>query len=708
MISLNYSSDAPVHNRELDQFNRFPFAQRVASIISKRNDPNSIVIGIYGAWGEGKTSVFNFIESELEVEEVICLRFNPWRFGDEDQMLINFFNDLAKAIDKSIESGKEKIGDFLINYVKPAASLIGHGESADGVAAFFSGADVEELKERIEKLLKEEKKRVVILVDDIDRLEKDEIHALFRLIKLTADFKYTAYILAFDKHVVSSALQERYAGETTGSGYSFLEKIIQIPLQLPSIDKDDLRSLCFNAINEVLEFSEIDIKEENAREFVNNFSKGLEPHLKTPRQAKLYSNILMFSLPILKEEVNIVDLMLIEGIRVFLPTVYTLIRDNQDLFLNDGNRGLGYDAAQNERLKRKERIDESLGEFNFEELEQIKDLLCYLFPKLNNIFKNTHYGNDWETRWTEKQRICSPRYFQRYFTYAISNKDVSDLAINELLRYSELHSIDEIVNEINTIITDMNAEVFISKLRAASKKFTSRQSEVLALSVARLGGLFPNPMQMFRTMNPYGQAALFTGDCIENIKDRDTQIELAEKVILYAEPLSFSAECYWGFRRNTEEHPNPQGFSNEEYSIIGRVLAKRISSEFSNIEKLEISEVERFSYLLFIWNEFGEPNEATNLISEKIRRDQNFVFELLNTYTPTAFGTFGAKKSSFSKDNYDSIKRLLDPLVIVEAINNVYTDLQLDERYPEYLDVTRDEELARQFLWIHESSKSEE
>ncbi|WP_101845134.1 hypothetical protein [Halobacillus sp. Marseille-P3879] len=87
---------------------------------------------------------------------------------------------------------------------------------------------------------------------------------------------------------------------------------------------------------------------------MSNFSKGLEAHIKTPRQAKLYSNILMFSLPILKDEANVVDLMLIEGIRVFLPPIYTLIKDNEDLFLKDGKSGFGYDYDQKEKERRKE------------------------------------------------------------------------------------------------------------------------------------------------------------------------------------------------------------------------------------------------------------------------------------------------------------------------------------------------------------------
>lgn len=710
MKPLNYSSDAPLYDAALDRFNRFPFSQRVANVIAKRNDPSSMVVGINGSWGDGKTSVLNFIERELQTEEhVVCLKFNPWRFGDEDEMLINFFNDLATSIDRSMDTGKEKIGSFIEKYGKPVASVFGRGEVADGVKLFFSGADIKELRERIETILQEEKKRVVILIDDIDRLEKNEIHAVFRLVKLTADFKYTAYVLAFDKHVVSSALQERYGDHAMGTGVSFLEKIIQVPLELPSIESEDLRNFCFSEIDQVLNFSNISLTEEDSRQFISNFSKGLETHLKTPRQAKLYSNILMFSLPILKNEANIIDLMLVEGIRVLLPEVYALIRDNRDLFLKDGTSGYGYDYDQKEKVRRKERVESALNKYTKEEMEQIIDLLCFLFPKLNNAFRNVHYGGNSELKWAEKQRICSPHYFQRYFTYAITTKDVSDLAINDLLTFSEHNSPEDIVSKINEIMSDKNAETFISKLRKLSKTFTSLQSKNLAISIAKIGSNLPNPVQLFRSMNTLGQGAIFTGDCIENLNSRDEQIELAEDIISNADSLYFAMECYSWFRRDTEEHPNPQGFSDEEYSKLAGNLAKRISLELSNIDDINIGKSENFPYVLSIWNEYGgKLNEATNTLTRMIRKDKNFVFELLNSYTPTAFGEFGSRKSSFRRNHYEALQEVLDPTVIVEAISEVFNELVEDEYYPEFLEVSRSEELARQFLWIHNTLADEE
>ncbi|MFB5086961.1 hypothetical protein PGC35_07020 [Psychrobacillus sp. PGGUH221] len=122
--------------------------------------------------------------------------------------------------------------------------------------------------------------------------------------------------------------------------------------------------------------------------------------------------------------------------------------------------------------------------------------------------------------------------------------------------------------------------------------------------------------------------------------------------------------------------------------------------ELSNIDNIETDKIENLSFLLFIWSEYGNSNEASTTITRKIENDQYFVFSLLDTFTPTAFGEFGVKKSGFRRNNYDAIKNLVDPLVIVDAIEKVF--------YPEYLEVPRDEELARQFLWIHNNLLNEE
>lgn len=702
-VKQDYFSDAPINDPSLDVFNRYPFAQRVSSVISRRKDPSSIVIGIYGAWGEGKTSLLNFIEHELQNEKnVVCIRFNPWRFGNEDEILINFFNDLANAIDKNIQTGKEKLGVYVKKYLQLPTTVLGKSEIAEGLKLIFKTADVEELRVRIEELLEQEKKRIVILVDDIDRLEKKEIHAVFRLVKLTADLKYTAYVLAFDKHVVSSALQERYGVDNDNTGNSFLEKIIQVPLPLPQIDFMDLRSYCFEEINELLNFSQIKLSESEVTNFVNYFTRAIEPHLKTPRQVKLYTNILMFSLPILRNESNTVDLMLIEGIRVFIPKIYSLIKNHKGLFLDNINSGFGHNYIEKESERRKQKIEEVLKEFSQEESEQITDLLCFLFPKLNSIYDNVLYGSDWEQEWSEKQRICSPQYFQRYFTYAITSRDVSDQEINDILELSSNCSVDVVVDKIKDIMNERNAEIFVSKLSRLSKNFTANQSRNLALAISKLGSNLPNPEHAFQFVNPFVQGAMFIGDCIENLDTEEERFKLAGEIIYSADSLSYAFQCLFKYRRDTEEHPNPNGFTEEEYMKLAVKLSNRISKELSNDDRIEINNIRYIPSLLLIWNDYGETDEASNFIKKQIEINNEFIFELLNTYTPTAHDGFGSRKLSFERDNYQAITKIIDPKIIVKSIKKVYPNLPVDKTYPEFLeDVSRYEELARQFMWLH-------
>jgi len=76
-------------------------------------DENSIAIGIYGPWGDGKTTVLAFIEEELRKNnQIITMYFNPWRFGDEDELLKNFFASLVEQVDQSLSGVKTFINEW--------------------------------------------------------------------------------------------------------------------------------------------------------------------------------------------------------------------------------------------------------------------------------------------------------------------------------------------------------------------------------------------------------------------------------------------------------------------------------------------------------------------------------------------------------------------------------------------------------------------
>jgi predicted KAP-like P-loop ATPase len=308
-----YRTDAPISDPRLDVFDREPFARRIADTIGERNDPSSLVVGIYGPWGDGKTTFLNFIRGRLkDYPSIICVSFNPWRMEGEQALLQGFFATLAEVLDKELTTSSEKLGDVLKKYgalLKIAPG--GWGDAAVGAGAALSAVSLDELRDRISGMLRDAGKRVVVIMDDIDRLDRAEIQAIFRLVKLTGDFENTAYVLAFDEEMVASAIGEKYAsssGRSYEAGINFLEKVVQVPLHLPPPSPDALRQYCFGLVDEALRESATEMSQNQVNEFVRHFIDGIQIRLKTPRMAKRYANALHFALTILKGETYTPDL----------------------------------------------------------------------------------------------------------------------------------------------------------------------------------------------------------------------------------------------------------------------------------------------------------------------------------------------------------------------------------------------------------------
>ena len=102
-------------------------------------------------------------------------------------------------------------------------------------------------RKEITRLLAEQDKRLLVIVDDLDRLPKVDIRELFKLVRLTADFPNTTYLLAFDRPRVEAAL-----GETQGEGRAYLEKILQVTFDVPVLRGPDLTNFLLAEIQNAI------------------------------------------------------------------------------------------------------------------------------------------------------------------------------------------------------------------------------------------------------------------------------------------------------------------------------------------------------------------------------------------------------------------------------------------------------------------------
>ncbi len=719
ILSKNsFLSDSPLTESTKDEFKRRPFAQKLAKIILSHLGSDSLVIGINGKWGEGKTTVLKFIENEIKEDpnKVICIWFNPWVYKDEDLLLLHFFNSLSTELQKSLKSSKEVVGALIKNgsYVFPTFDVsmpdgstvgINIGESLERFGDNLSSVDNSELKTRLEKILKALGKRIVILMDDIDRLDKSEIQNIFKLIKLMANFPYTNYILTFDQEMVSKALGEQYGGGSE-EGCNFLEKIIQVPINLPLLDKASLRTYCFNIINEVFKMSKVEPNEDQAREYARCFVNFLEIRLKTPRMAKRYGNLLTFILPLIGNEVNLVDLMLIEGARVFYPDLYTFIRTKQDLFLGLYLDSLGRKPEVKTKIVKY--INGCLENLNEDEKDAARELIKYLFPTLEWVFGGAVYdGLQWEEKWAEDKRVASRAYYRRYFTYSVPEGDISDEEIEGFIVKLKDSDINTIISEIRKLVGETRAEIFVSKLKAYEKKFTVDVARNLSLAISKLGNIFPDPDMMF-SVGPFSQAAILIGRLIKLVPQNEGRFDLAKTIITEGDPLYFVSECFLWIKAS-KEHEENRLLTKEEEKQLGAIIANRVEALSKN-EVIFLSFPKAAQRFLSMWSQWGDKKKVQQYLADLINTDSKNAILLIRSFLSRSYGEDGVRlKSDFDRNGYEVIKQLIDPEILIKGLTKLFGEL--DGKTYRHLEDTKGEDedkiLAEQFVSIHNYAKSE-
>lgn len=713
--SASYASDKPIAAETEDRFNRWPFAKRVAETLAHRPDDGSLVVGLYGVWGDGKTSTLQLMQEVLKsLPDVVTVRFNPWHFDGQAQLVRGFFSILAEALDRSITTKSEKLGQILERYggiLSVVSATFGGvvqvnpGEGIGKVGTALSAAGLDDLRLRLETILREAGKRVVVFVDDIDRLDKDEVHAIFKLVKLSASFERVSYILAFDDEVVAAALGERYGAGNAEAGRRFLEKIVQVPLHLPPADELSLRELTFAGVDEAIRLAGLSLTQKQVDAFVRHFIDGLEPQLRTPRQAKRYVNALTFALPILKGEVNPVDQMLIEGVRVFYPLLYATIRDNPDIFL--GNAYLSGRREDRTRQKAAELLDRSLAALESAGREQVRSrLLEPLFPRLKSIFGNHVFGDSWDADWEKDQKIASRQYFARYFSYSVPPRDVPDQAISQFLELAGQGNPSASGQALHAFSERKALPRLITKLRRLEDNVDAPTASGLITALVAPAISIPNEKSMLGT-STLTQTGILVARLLLRIAPGEQRDAVALKAVTTA-PLPLALEVFRFIRAAEDEGTDDRVTTSVVEADLGRRLAERVKAAHA-VQNLWDEYPVHVPSLLWIWQTFGAPGDVAASLEARFEKTNATVLEFLKTYVPTAWGLESGlpSKIDFRREAYDSVAKLVRPDKIAAWLHSLYGPVVDKDEYHLSGDEPFEVKVARQFCFIHRKVKSE-
>lgn len=483
-----------------DEFERRDFARRIAQTILNQPLGGALVVSIVGPWGSGKSTVLRFVSDEFAQNPCRIVRFNPWRFAGEDALLFHLFEALVKAIDpnQSVLSEWQQMLRAVSKMKKPFTKAV--GAIADSklpgsgvlVESTFSAVLPDEFKVRLDNIrdqtkehLEKNQLRVVVLLDDVDRLDPDEILLLFRSIKLIADLPNTTFVIAMDEDHVSQIIGARISGNAE-TGRRYIEKIVNVRLSLPAIPSHILAEHALKRLSEVLNRAGRKLSREEGRFIRHIFQRLHAPFITTPRTAKVLQNAFTFGLGLLSaDEVNAGDVLLLEATRLLHPSLYQSIQDVVPNVREVYN--LNSQEKQNqEKAQEEERWAQLLMSFqksNQRQKDDVQEGLRAWFPQLQA------YGRQDSDEWRHSKRICSKSYFWRYFSGAIQKDDVHDMTVRNWI--TQIKSGDnKSVAELKEHLTKPYSSAFLKKIQILCVESEEIFSSVL-LALAEVASRLP-------------------------------------------------------------------------------------------------------------------------------------------------------------------------------------------------------------------------
>jgi hypothetical protein len=704
----NVQLDIPVSKKDEDSFQRYEFSKRIASIINENTFERSLVIGIYGKWGEGKSSVLNFIKAELE--NTIVVNFNPWYFQEDKILIKSFFESVASSLNAKLNTKRDDVlkifedyGDALGSIAKlTLPSVIG---SAFGVgrnlALKFKNDSLEHYKKRVEDILAKANSNFAVFIDDIDRLSIEEIQSIFKLVKLVGDFPRFSYVLSLDDELVASSLGYKFGDRKTKDGYDFLEKIVQLPITLPKASPSALKKYCLSQVERALDRSEVQLSKEDIQNFLGKFDSAFLPALKSPRLAVRFANSILFAIPLLKGEVNISDLMIVEGLKVFYPEFYHFLRSNGNIFLSE--YGSTPQFGKEAREKSKEILDEQIRKYGDKMYSGLLQMLCNLFPQLNNLYYNYNYGPDIYKSFYLKKRICSAYYFERYFSYAVQEGDISDVYFDQIFSDAGQLSPTDFATRLKDELKKLNLVEFINKVKIQQSAFTKEQLPSICFGLSKLGTILPE-QKTFQISVPKFELASIIRNMIGRL-ERNKRIEYCKEALAASDPIGYTLALFYKFKDQQRDISEESFLSNEEIDQLAELVIDKFSALKMKIHVYDMLPEEDINSIFAVYNLLNRNDEVG--IEEDLVNGTITPVKIIRIFTPTTYGGHknGPYKTVFSKEDYEFLKLFIDPAVLYDrAIKaNARTTSSKRSAFTRG-DELSDQDLINEFFQLFESN----
>ncbi len=410
------TGDNPIKNLEDDVIGRDADAQEFAQNVLELDPSEGVVVGVLGPWGSGKTSFINLARNELKKKKIPILDFNPWMFSGTAQLVESFFIELASQLKMDRNGRLTKVSKLFKTYGKAFSGLgwlpfigpwINRSSGAANILSKLFQSQSEGIGDRrckLEQALSNLDKPIVVVLDDIDRLETPEIRDIFKLVRLTANFPNIIYIVAFDRDRVEQALDEQGL-----PGRAYLEKILQVAIDLPLVPDYVLTDQIISALNNT--FANIEnLSSVDEQVWPDVFMEVIRPLIRNLRDVRRYVATIHGTVRSLNGQIALADLLALEAIRIFLPDVFKLLHSVIDGLT--GSNSTSHAPPLPEKIL-KELIN-SLIEAAGDHKDVVESMITRLFPAGGHHIGGSSYGGGWKDEWLKARRVAHEDILRLY------------------------------------------------------------------------------------------------------------------------------------------------------------------------------------------------------------------------------------------------------------------------------------------------------
>ncbi len=657
--------ESPIKTIDQDALGRGQLIRNIVELIKKRSiETNACyTIGIYGEWGEGKSSVLNLICSEIEkIEKILIIRYNPWFFQDNESLILDFFRSLrVKKISADFTKKIKRYAPFVSFGISNIANILmpGVGNAIKGVSDSFIGAipdldvNVVDLKEKINESIEKSGKHLLIVIDDVDRLDKDEIHALFKLIKQNADFVNTTYLIGMDVEMVAKSIANRFEDGSIISGRRFIEKIVQVPIQLPKIQQGHIFKLSSNIINKNIEklySSGTGISTQSLSDVQSKLEGYIFPIFVNIREINNYNNSLSVLLPLVYREIYISDLCMLEALKIFHPEAYILIRDNKH-FITGTELRISHKYIKETDSENNSRKNEFL-------IKLVKDVpqnrLAYIELIIREVLGPFISSDNNKIQTNSAKRLCSSLYFDKFFLYTNPEELISNSESDDFFESLSEIKEDELISKLEYFYKQYGYEELkriINEALHMKHYYNINNESIGKLCISLSKTSFTQQNYNKKDSDPIVPLHIYISHLIEdyiNIKDNHIVIDRIVsdnskkfeifKSIIEKKPIQtfhiYFAAYFYSISINNNQY-------KDDIKKIGYQLVKEYYQENKN-DFFELNH-RILNILLGLWKQVDE-DEYNNIIADSIFKTgfniESLINKLISPSDPDTFERF--------------------------------------------------------------------